>query len=71
MNITREQRVIAGPRMEVSYYEIFPDGRRIPERAPKTKLSTEAQIKYNHDQAQKKIVLLINANFIRGTSWWR
>lgn len=66
MNITREQRVIAGPRMEVSFYEIFPGGRRIPERAPKTKLSTEAQRKYNHDQAVKKIVLLVAANFSRG-----
>lgn len=66
MNITREQRVVAGQRMEVSFYEIWPDGRRVPERAPKTKLSTEAQKKYNHDQAQKKIVLLVNANFVRG-----
>lgn len=66
MNITREQRVLAGPRMEVSFYEIFPNGRRIPERAPKAQPTTEAQQKYNHDQAMKKIVLLVNANFQRG-----
>ena len=41
-------------------------GRRIPERAPKEKQGTEAQRKYNHDQAAKKVVRLVNANFRYG-----
>ena len=49
--------------LEVDYYPIFSDGRRIPTRAPKTKPSTEAQERYNRAKAKKKIVRLVNANF--------
>ena len=66
MTLTREQSVIAGPRREVSYFPIWPDGRRVPERAPKTKRSTKEQEKYNHDQAVKKFLLLVSANFSKG-----
>lgn len=66
MTLTREQRVKAGPRMEVAYYQVWPDGRRVPERAPKEKRSTPAQAKYNHDQAVKKFLLLVLANFSKG-----
>lgn len=66
MTLTREQRVKAGPRMEVAYYQVWSDGRRVPERAPKEKRSTPAQAKYNHDQAVKKFLLLVLANFIKG-----
>lgn len=66
MTKTREQKIISGPRLEVSWYEVWPDGRRVPERAPKEKSSTEAQKKYNHDQATKKVIRLVNANFRKG-----
>lgn len=66
MTVTREQKIRSGPRLEISWYEVWPDGRRIPERAPKEKQSTEAQQKYNHDQATKKVVRLVNANFRYG-----
>ena len=59
----RNKKTISGPMLEVDYYPIFSDGRRIPTRAPKTKPSTEAQEKYNRAQAKKKIVRLVNANF--------
>lgn len=66
MTLTREQRIIAGPRMEVSFYEIWPDGRRVSQRLPKEKRTPEAMAKYNRDKAQKKLLLLVNANFIKG-----
>lgn len=59
----RNKKTISGPMLEVDYYPVFSDGRRIPTRAPKTKRSTEAQEKYNRAQAKKKIVRLVNANF--------
>lgn len=59
----RNKKTISGPMLEVDYYPVFSDGRRIPTRAPKTKPSTQAQEKYNRAQAKKKIVRLVNANF--------
>ena len=49
----REKRTIAGPLLEVDIYPVWDDGRRIPERAPKTKPTTEAQRKYNEEQARR------------------
>lgn len=65
----REKRTIAGPLMEVSLYPVWDDGRRMPERAPKTKQTTEAQRKYNEEQARKKMVMRINANFCASDYW--
>ncbi|MBR3802510.1 MAG: hypothetical protein IKK37_03570 [Clostridia bacterium] len=59
----RNKKTISGKMLEVDYYPIFDDGRRVPTRAPKTKPSTEAQEKYNRAKAKKKIVRLVNANF--------
>lgn len=59
----REKRTVSGPLLEVDFYPIFEDGRRIPERAPKTQASREAQKRYNDQQATKKCVRLVNANF--------
>lgn len=59
----RNKKTISGPMLEVDYYPIFDNGRRVPTRAPKAKPSTEAQEKYNRAQAKKKIVRLVNANF--------
>lgn len=66
MALVREQSVYAGKRREVSWYPVWSDGRRVPERAPKEKRSTKEQEKYNHDQAVKKLLLLVNANFVKG-----
>lgn len=59
----RNKKTISGPMLEVDYYPVFSDGRRIPTRAKKMKPSTQAQEKYNRAQAKKKIVRLVNANF--------
>lgn len=62
----RERRLKSGRLLEVDYYPVWADGRRMPTRAPKTKPSTAAQSRYNHVQAIKKAVRLINANFDTG-----
>lgn len=59
----REKRTYSGPLLEADFYPVFQDGRKIPTRAPKTKRSTEEQIRYNHTQATKKFIRLANANF--------
>ena len=59
----REKKTKSGPLLEVDFYPVFKDGRRIPERPPKTKRSTEAQEKYNQSQASKKLIRNVNANF--------
>ena len=59
----REKKIISGPLMEIDFYPVFSDGRRMPSRQPKTKPSSEAQRKYNQTQAIKKFVRLVNANF--------
>lgn len=61
----RESRIESGNMFEVEFYPVFSDGRRIPDRAPKTKLSCEAQKKLNLKNARKKFVRLINTNFTR------
>lgn len=62
----REKRTCSGPLLEVDFYPVWKDGRRMPEREPKKKISTEAQKKYNDNQMQKKAIRLINANFDEG-----
>lgn len=59
----REKHIKSGKLFEADFYPVWDDGRRMPLRAPKTKRSTEAQVKYNKLQAVKKLVRLINANF--------
>lgn len=59
----REKRTYSGPLMEVDIYPVFPNGKRIPTRAPKTKPSTLEQMRYNRTQAIKKLIRLVNANF--------
>lgn len=59
----REKKTYSGPLLETDFYPIFEDGRRIPTRPPKTKVSTEAQKKYNRTQATKKLIRLVNVNF--------
>ena len=59
----REKQTFSGPLLEVDFYPVFDDGRRMPTRAPKTNPSTEAQRRYNRTKAIKKFIRLINANF--------
>ncbi len=59
----REKRTFSGQLLEVDFYPVFSDGRRIPARAPKTKRSTQEQKKYNQAQTTKKFIRLANANF--------
>lgn len=62
----REKRTKSGRLMEIDFYPIFGDGRRIPTRAPRTRAAVEAQKKYNQLQATKKFVRLVNCNFDSG-----
>lgn len=62
----REGKIKSGPLLEVDFYPVFADGRRIPRRAPKTKRSTKEQEKYNQKQATLKFIRIINANFGTG-----
>jgi len=59
----REKRTRSGPMLEVDFFPVFDNGNKMPTRAPKTKPSTEAQIRYNQLMAEKKLIRLINANF--------
>ena len=62
----REKHTKSGKLFEADFYPIWNDGRGIPTRAPKTNRSTEAQAKYNHSQAVKKAIRIVNANFETG-----
>lgn len=59
----REKITKSGKLLEVDFYPVWDDGRRMPTRPPKKKQSTAAQEKYNHQQAVKKTIRVINANF--------
>ncbi len=66
----REKQTKSGKLLEVDFYPTFEDGRRIPTRAPKTKISTAAQQKYNYLQAQKKSTRIVNLNFDTDDYWF-
>ncbi len=59
----REKRIRSGKLLEVEFYPIFENGRKVPNRMPKSKSSTPEQQKYNTTQAIKKFVRLVNTNF--------
>lgn len=59
----REKRTKSGKLLEVDFYPVWNDGRRMPSRSPKANKSTAEQAKYNKKQATKKLIRLINANF--------
>lgn len=63
MTIHTEKRTYSGALLEVDLYPAFPNGRRLPSRAPKSKPSSEEQKKYNRACAVKKFIRLANANF--------
>lgn len=64
--IIREKKTKSGKLFEVDFYPIFPDGRKIPQRAPKTNPTTEEMERYNAKRALKNFVRLVNANFETG-----
>lgn len=62
----REKHIKSGRLLEVDFYPVFADGRRMPTRAPKTKRSTAEQEKYNKKKAIRNFVRKVNANFFTG-----
>lgn len=62
----REKKIISGPLLEVDFFPVWADGRRMPTREPKSKASKAAQKKYNDTQMRKKAIRDINANFDNG-----
>ena len=59
----REKRTVSGNLLEADFFPVFRSGRAMPTRAPKEKQSSAAQAKYNRQQAIKKLIRLVNANF--------
>ena len=66
MGIIREKKTKSGKLLEVDFYPIFPDGRKIPQRAPKTQPTSKEQERYNAKRAIRKFVRIVNANFETG-----
>ena len=61
--MNQEKKTKSGPLLEVDFYPVFESGKPLPERSKKEKRSTKEQEKYNRQQAIKKIVRMVNANF--------
>lgn len=61
--MVREKRIYSGPLLESTFGHVFNDGRNMPTRAPKEKMSTKEQSEYNKRQAEKKLIRYVNANF--------
>lgn len=59
----REKQTVSGRLFEADFYPVWNDGRRMPSRVPKHKRSTAEQQKYNHKQAVKNCIRMINVNF--------
>ncbi len=59
----REGKVKSNRLLNVDFFPIYPSGRRIPSRAPKTNQSSEEQQEYNHNRATMRVIQLINVNF--------
>lgn len=62
----REQKIRSGKLLEVSFYPIWQNGKRVPTRAPKSKPTSEEQRKYNQKRAVQNFVRMVNANFDTG-----
>lgn len=59
----RERHIKSGRLLEVDFYPVYPNGRRMSERAPKSEVSTEEQQEYNKNQSTRRLIRLVNANF--------
>ena len=64
-----EKEISSGRLLEIEYDPCFSDGRALPYRSKKEKLSTAAQAAYNRKNAEKKLTRLINCNF-DGSDYW-
>lgn len=62
----RERITKSGRLLDIDFYPVLADGRRLPTRAPKTKRSTAEQARYNRKMAIKNFVRLVNENFDTG-----
>lgn len=62
----REKKIYSGKILEVELYPVYKNGREIPRRAKKEKLSTKEQKNLNDKNARKKLTRLINTNFGEG-----
>lgn len=62
----REKRTKSGKLFEIDFFPVWNDGRRMPSRSPKSRVSTPEQERYNRRQAEKKLVRLVNVNFDEG-----
>lgn len=56
----------SGRLLDVDFYPIYENGRKMPVRAAKTKPSSEVQARYNANMAVKKSMRFVNANFTTG-----
>lgn len=65
----REKHIKSGRLLEVEFYPVFADGRRVSARAPKSKPSTAEQAKYNQKKAIRNFVRRVNANFFTGDTY--
>ena len=59
----REKGTKSGKLLDVDFFPVNRAGRRVPERQPKSKPSSEEQEKYNRERATKNFVRLVNVNF--------
>lgn len=62
----RERRIKAGKLLEADFYPVYPSGRRIPERAARSKPTSDEMKRYNAEQARRRLIELVNANFDDG-----
>ena len=59
----RERQIRSGKLLEVDFYPVFENGKRLPVRAKRSKVTSEEQQRYNQKTAVRKFVRLINSNF--------
>ncbi|MBQ4572123.1 MAG: hypothetical protein IJA80_02445 [Clostridia bacterium] len=59
----KEKITKAGKLLDIDFYPCWSDGRRLPTGPKKSNGSSEAQQKYNNNQAIKEAVFIINENF--------
>lgn len=69
MTSIREKRTKSGQLLEVDFYPVRADGRRIPTRPEQPKKSSAEQERYNRNKAKKDLIRKVNANFDNTDIW--
>ncbi|MCM1115690.1 MAG: hypothetical protein NC397_09360 [Clostridium sp.] len=69
MAFIREQKIKSGEIMEINFFPVHESGRRVSERAPKTRPSSEKQKKANKKNAMMHLFRLVHANFDNRDFW--